>query len=68
MGEWPGDQVELFAELARRLPPIVPFDSINLILHDPAGEAVRGMLRGAVEQDTAESPPRDEVRRADVHS
>jgi formate hydrogenlyase transcriptional activator len=25
----------LFQDLARRLPPIVPFDYINLVLHEP---------------------------------
>ena len=30
------DLGELFHDLAERLPPIVPFDYINLVLHDPA--------------------------------
>jgi formate hydrogenlyase transcriptional activator len=35
------DLGELFDNLARRLPRIVPFDYINLILHDPAHEVMR---------------------------
>ncbi len=32
---------ELFQDLAQRLPRIVPFDFINLVLHDPALEVMR---------------------------
>src|SRR5215831_5724146 len=32
---------ELFRDLAQRLPRIVPFDFINLVLHDPALEVMR---------------------------
>ena len=32
---------ELFQDLAERLPPIVPFDYINLVLHDPARDVMR---------------------------
>ena len=35
------DLSELFDNLARRLPRIVPFDYINLILHDPAHQVMR---------------------------
>src|SRR5262245_41793791 len=31
----------LFHELARRLPRIVPFDYVNLVLHDPARDVMR---------------------------
>ncbi len=32
---------ELFQDLAQRLPRIVPFDYINLVLHDPARDVMR---------------------------
>src|SRR5262245_38346889 len=32
---------ELFDDLAQRLPSIVPFDYINLVLHDPARNVMR---------------------------
>lgn len=35
------DLHELFRDLARRLPEVVPFDFINLILHDPARNTMR---------------------------
>ena len=35
------DLNELFHDLARRLPRIVPFDFINLVLHDPTREVMR---------------------------
>ena len=35
------DLNELFHDLAERLPPIVPFDYINLVLHDPARNVMR---------------------------
>ena len=35
------DLSELFQDLADRLPPIVPFDYINLVLHDPAKDVMR---------------------------
>jgi formate hydrogenlyase transcriptional activator len=35
------DLGELFHDLAERLPPIVPFDYINLVLHDPARNIMR---------------------------
>ncbi len=35
------DLNELFHDLAQRLPRIVPFDFINLVLHDPAREVMR---------------------------
>ena len=35
------DLNELFHDLARRLPRIVPFDFINLVLHDPTRELMR---------------------------
>ena len=35
------DLNELFNDLARRLPRIVPFDFINLVLHDPTREVMR---------------------------
>jgi formate hydrogenlyase transcriptional activator len=35
------DLGELFHELSRRLPQLVPFDFINLVLHDPARDVMR---------------------------
>src|SRR5262245_4999560 len=35
------DLNELFHDLAQRLPRIVPFDIINLVLHDPTREVMR---------------------------
>jgi formate hydrogenlyase transcriptional activator len=35
------DLDELFDDLAHRLPSIVPFDYINLVLHDPARDVMR---------------------------
>ena len=35
------DLSELFDDLARRLPPIVPFDYINVVLPDPARDVMR---------------------------
>ncbi len=35
------DLNELFQDLAQRLPRIVPFDFINLVLHDPTSELMR---------------------------
>src|SRR5688500_4989917 len=35
------DLGELFGDLAERLPHIVPFDYINLVLHDPARNVMR---------------------------
>ena len=35
------DLGELFGDLAERLPQIVPFDYINLVLHDPARNVMR---------------------------
>src|SRR5262247_2823315 len=35
------DLGELFIELAQRLPSIVPFDFINLVLHDPTRDVMR---------------------------
>src|SRR5688572_21297945 len=35
------DLNELFHDLANRLPPIVPFDYINLVLHEPSRNVMR---------------------------
>ena len=35
------DLGELFHDLAQRLPRIVPFDFINLVLHDPTRPSIR---------------------------
>src|SRR5262249_13549573 len=42
---------ELFQDLAQRLPRIVPFDFVNLVLHDPAREVMR--LHTLVAPETA---------------
>ena len=47
-----GDLGELFDNLAQRLPRIVPFDYINLILHDPAHDSMRLHLLIAPESST----------------
>src|SRR5438034_8471470 len=59
------DLGELFHDLADRLPRIVPFDFINLVLHDPARDVMRlhllvspqpNTLRPGMEVSMAESP------------
>src|SRR6185436_7111170 len=45
------DLNELFRDLAQRLPRIVPFDYINLVLHDPVRNVMRLHLL-AVPQET----------------
>src|SRR5215216_1707881 len=35
------DLQQLFQQLAKRLPGVVPFDYINLVLHDPARDVMR---------------------------
>src|SRR5215468_490381 len=35
------DITELFQDLAQRLPRVIPFEVINLVLYDPAREAMR---------------------------
>jgi formate hydrogenlyase transcriptional activator len=42
----------LFRDLAERLPRVVPFDYINLILHDPAREVMRVHILVAPEHST----------------
>ena len=44
-----GDLNELVQDLAQRLPAIVPFDFINLVLHDPIREVMRLHVAGKVE-------------------
>ena len=46
------DLDELFQDLAQRLPRIVPFDYINLVLHDPARDVMRLHLLVAPEPST----------------
>src|SRR5881296_2839116 len=46
------DLVELFHDLAQRLPRIVPFDYINLVLHDPTREVMRLHVLAAPESST----------------
>jgi formate hydrogenlyase transcriptional activator len=43
---------ELFHDLARRLPRIVPFDFINLVLHDPTRDVMRLHVLTAPESST----------------
>jgi len=49
------DLNELFHDLAQRLPRIVPFDFINLVLHDPMREVMR--LNSLVAPETATIRP-----------
>ncbi|HUL72642.1 MAG TPA: sigma 54-interacting transcriptional regulator [Vicinamibacterales bacterium] len=49
------DLRQLFDELSRRLPRVVPFDFINLVLHDPATDVMRLELL-ATEQPTTIHP------------
>ena len=49
------DLNELVQDLAQRLPRIVPFDFINLVLHDPAREVMR--LHSLVAPETATIRP-----------
>jgi formate hydrogenlyase transcriptional activator len=46
------DLGELFQDLARRLPPIVPFDYINLVLHDSMRDVMRLHLLAVPESST----------------
>ena len=46
------DLNELFHDLARRLPRIVPFDFINLVLHDPTRDVMRVHALVAPESST----------------
>jgi formate hydrogenlyase transcriptional activator len=59
------DLNELFHDLAQRLPGIVPFDFINLVLHDPVREVMRlqtlvapetSTIRPGLELPTGQSP------------
>src|SRR5438105_1857851 len=59
------DLGELFHDLAQRLPRLVPFDYINLVLHDPTREVMRlhvlavpvpGTIRPGLELPVDESP------------
>ena len=46
------DLNELFQDLAQRLPRIVPFDYINLVLHDPARNVMRLHLLAVPDEST----------------
>jgi formate hydrogenlyase transcriptional activator len=46
------DLNELFHDLAQRLPRIVPFDFINVVLHDPTREVMRLHILAAPEAST----------------
>jgi formate hydrogenlyase transcriptional activator len=46
------DLGELFHDLGQRLPRIVPFDYINLVLHDPVRDVMRLHLLAAPESST----------------
>ena len=46
------DLGELFDDLARRLPRIVPFDYINLVLHDPTRDVMRLHVLSAPQSST----------------
>ena len=60
------DLNELFHDLAQRLPRIVPFDYINLVLHDPARNVMRLHLLAAPVDSTIKAGaefPVDELAR-----
>ncbi|MGH7251604.1 MAG: sigma 54-interacting transcriptional regulator, partial [Nitrospiraceae bacterium] len=46
------DLDELFHDLSQRLPPIVPFDYINVVLHDSARQVMRLHILAAPESST----------------
>jgi formate hydrogenlyase transcriptional activator len=46
-----GDLTALFRDLARRLPPVVPFEVIALFLHDPDKNVLRIHMLGTAEAD-----------------
>jgi formate hydrogenlyase transcriptional activator len=46
------DLARLFQDLAQRLPRIVPFDYINLVLHDPAHNVMRLHILAAPDEST----------------
>src|SRR5262245_48874898 len=46
-----GDLTALFRDLARRLPPVVPFEVIALFLHDPEKNVMRVHMLGTAEAD-----------------
>ena len=43
---------DLFHDLAERLPPVVPFDYINVLLHEPAKDVMRLHILVAPEEST----------------
>src|SRR4029434_8103879 len=53
------DLTTLFRDLARRLPPVVPFELIALFLHDPAKNVMRVDMLGTADADSI--PPGLEV-------
>ncbi len=60
------DLTELFRDLARRLPAIVPFEVIALFLHDPEKDVMRVHMLGTAEADRI--PPGLEVPVGDSYS
>jgi formate hydrogenlyase transcriptional activator len=46
-----GDLTALFRDLARRLPPVVPFEVIALFIHDPDKNVLRIQMLGTAEAD-----------------
>jgi formate hydrogenlyase transcriptional activator len=46
-----GDLTALFRDLARRLPPLLPFEVIALFLHDPEKDAMRVHMLGTADAD-----------------
>lgn len=48
------DQSLLLADLAKRLPQVVPFDFINVVLHDPSHDVMRLWLLVTAERSTIE--------------
>src|SRR5688500_13596788 len=60
------DLTALFRELARRLPAIVPFEVLALLLHDPAKHVMRLHMLGTADADRI--PPGLELDVADSFS
>jgi formate hydrogenlyase transcriptional activator len=61
-----GDLTDLFRDLARRLPAIVPFEVIALFLHDPVKNVMRVHMLGTAEADRI--PPGLELQIHDSYS
>ena len=57
---------DLFRDFAERLPRVVPFDYINLLLHDPAGDVMRLHILVAPDKQHDQAGARATCRRIGV--